>query len=392
MLRFRMPQGVQDYLPEYLSSKLYIEKKLSEVFEKYAYKRIETPKLECYELFSEGARTVPNNKLFKMSDIDGSLLVLRADMTLPISRVVATKMEDLYPLRLSYVSDSFNLTAEQNRSREFTQAGVELFGVSGPEGDAEVIALAIEALLNAGLKDFQIDIGQVEVLKGVLESANISEKKQKDIIEAIDKKNLIDIDVDDNTAKLINNIAMLYGDVSVLKQAGEYVDNKTSIDALLNLFEINQILSEYQIEKYISFDLGLVNSFSYYSGVVFKGITRHFGAPIFGGGRYDNLCSSFNKNIPATGFAIGIKDLMSAIKESGTRSQSNRANVVIGVEESFDALSTSRKIAQNAIEKGLIVDIFYKAEKNSVKEYARQKKIENIIYINRKGRIEEDIN
>lgn len=391
MLRFKLPQGVQDYLPEYLNNKLDVENKLLEVFERYAYGRIETPKIECHELFSLGVGAVANNKLFKISDTDGGLLVLRSDMTLPISRVVATKMEEVYPLRLCYISDSFNLIAEQNRSREFTQAGVELFGISGPEGDAEVIALAIEALLNAGLKDFQIDIGQVEILKGILQSANISEDKQKEIINAIDKKNLIDIDVDDNTAKIINNIAMLYGDVTVLKQASEYVHNKTSIDALLNLFEINQILTEYQMDKYISFDLGLVNSFSYYSGVVFKGITRHFGAPILGGGRYDKLCNSFNKNIPATGFAIGIKDLMSALKDSGIKSPPVKANVVIGVEDSFDALAASRKLAHNAIDKGLIVDLFYKANKQKVKEYAQHKQIENIIYINKKGRIEEDI-
>lgn len=389
MLKFRLPQGMQDYLPDYLYNKLETENKLLKTFEKYAYKRIETPKVECYELFSSGVGAVKTDKLFKMSDTDGSLLVLRADMTMPISRIVSTKMEASYPLRLCYISDSYNLIAERNRSREFTQAGVELYGVKGAEGDAEVIALAIEALLNAGLTDFQIDIGQVDILKGILAEANIDDEKQKEIIQAVDRKDFIDTDIDKNVAELVNKIAMLYGDITVLKEASGLVHNKTSIDALLNLFEINQILTEYKMDQYISFDLGLVNSFSYYSGVVFKGITKHFGSPILGGGRYDKLCNSFNKDIPATGFAIGIKDLMSALAQSGMQNQSNVPDVVIGVEDSFDALAVARKITNNATEKGLIADIYYKADKQSVKSYAVGKGIENIIYINDKGKIEE---
>ncbi len=391
MSKFKLPQGMQDYLPDTLYHKLNIEDKLIKTFEKYAYKRIETPKVEFYELFSGGVGAVPTEKLFKMSDTDGSLLVLRADMTLPISRIVATKMPDaVFPLRLSYISDSYNLTAERNRSREFTQAGVELYGVPTPEGDAEVIALAIKALLNAGLQDFQIDIGQVDILKGILKEAEVSEELQKEIIAAVDKKDFIDFkDLDKDTAALINKIAALYGNITVLKEAAELVSNKTSIDALLNLFDVNQILSEYKLDKYISYDLGLVNSFSYYSGIVFKGITKHFGAPILGGGRYDKLCHTFGKDIPATGFAIGVKDLMSALSRSGIPQSKINVDVAIGVADSFDAVATSRKIAENAIAKGLVCDIVYKTNPSDIKEYASKKAIDNIIYINDKGKIEE---
>lgn len=391
MLKFRLPQGMQDYLPDYLYNKLEIEKRIGKTFESYAYKRIETPKLECYELFSSGVGAVASDKLFKMSDTDGSLLVLRADMTLPISRIVATKMNPIYPLRLSYISDSFSLFAERNRSREFTQAGVELYGIKGAEGDAEVIALAIQSLLNAGLTDFQIDIGQVDILKGILNEYSIAPEMQKEIIAAIDKKNFIDfVGIDTEMSNLLNNITMLYGDVTVLKDASSFVHNKTSIDALLTLYEINQILAEYEMDKYISFDLGLVNSFSYYSGVVFKGITKHFGSPILGGGRYDKLCQSFKKDIPATGFAIGIRDLISAMKQSGIEEETKLVDLVIGVGDSFDAIAASRKIANTAIEKGLIVDVVYKSTKAQTTQYATQKDIENVIFINEKGKIQED--
>lgn len=389
MPKFQLPGGMQDCLPEYLYKKLALEKKLAGTFEKYAYKRIETPRLERYELYSGGAGAVPSERLFKISDTDGRLLVLRADMTLPISRIVSTKLQPEYPMRLCYISDSYNLSPERNRSREFTQAGVELYGVSGAEGDAEVIAIAIEALLNAGLTDFQIDIGQVEILKGILREAAVSEEQQKEIISAVDRKNFIDMDIAPEVAKTINNITMLYGDITVLQEASRLVHNKTSIDALLNLFEINHILSAYGYEKYISFDLGLVNSFSYYSGTVFKGITKHFGAPILGGGRYDYLCRAFNKDIPATGFAIGIKDLMSAMKQSGVEEPQQVINVVVALADSFDALDAGKKIAQSVTEKGLIVDVLYRATPESAKAYGIKKGIDNIIFINNKGRIEE---
>ncbi len=390
MPRFQLPGGMQDFLPEYLYKKLALENKIARTFKMYAYKRIETPKLERFELYSGGAGAVPPERFFKISDTDGGLLVLRADMTLPITRIVSTKMQAEYPLRLCYISDSYNLMPERNRSREFTQAGVELYGVSGTEGDAEVIALAIETLLNAGLSDFQIDIGQVEILKGILSEAAISEEQQKEIISAVDKKNFINMDISPEVAKVINNISMLYGDITVLQEAGRLVHNKRSIDALLNLFEINHILCEYGYEKYISFDLGLVNSFSYYSGTVFKGITKHFGAPILGGGRYDYLCRSFNKDIPATGFAIGIKDLMSAIKQSGAEDDKQIINLVVAMADSFDALAAGRKIALSATAKGLTVEVLYRSTKESAKTFGETNGVDNVIFVNEKGKIEED--
>jgi ATP phosphoribosyltransferase regulatory subunit len=390
MPKFQLPGGMQDYLPEYLYKKQALENKIAATFKKYAYKRIETPKLERFELYSSGAGAVPPERFFKISDTDGGLLVLRADMTLPISRIVSTKMQPEYPLRLCYISDSYNLMPERNRSREFTQAGIELYGVAGAEGDAEVIALAIETLLNAGLSDFQIDIGQVEILKGVLCEAAVSEEQQKEIISAVDKKNLINMDISPEVAKVINNITMLYGDITVLQEASKLVNNKMSIDALLKLFEINHILCDYGYEKYISYDLGLVNSFSYYSGTVFKGITKHFGAPILGGGRYDYLCRSFDKDIPATGFAIGIKDLMSAIEHSGGEEEKQLVHLVIAMADSFDALAAGRKIALSATDKGLCVELLYRSSKEAAKAHGEKNGIDNVIFINDKGKIEED--
>lgn len=256
MYKFRLPEGTQDYLPDSLYNKKKIQEKIMSVFRNNAYQKIQTPKLEYYDVFTSGVGAVPDNKLFKLTDTDGSLLVLRADMTLPIARIVSTKMQLDFPLRLCYLADSFNFITERNRMREFTQAGIELYGVPGPEGDAEVIALAIKALLSAGLTDFQIEIGQVDILKGLLHQANIPEDKQKEIISAVDKKNFIDADIDPEVAKTIDKITMLYGDITVLKEAGELVHNKTSVDALLWLFEVRQILAEYNLEQYISFDLG----------------------------------------------------------------------------------------------------------------------------------------
>ena len=392
MYKFRLPLGMQDYLPDYLHNKIMVEQRIMRTIKSYAYKQIETPKLESFDVYNSGVGAVPYTKFFKTSDTDGNLLVLRADMTLPISRIVATKFQDdEYPLRFCYLSDSYNLTSEINRSREFTQAGVELYGVSGAEGDAEVIALAIQSLINTGLKDFQIDIGQVNVLKGILDEYKLSEEQKKEIISSVDKKVIIEGGLDKNLASIINKISMLYGDVSVLKEASDIVHNKKSIDALLNLFEVHQILTEYGFDKYISFDLGLVNSFSYYSGIVFKGITKHFGSPILGGGRYDELCHTFNKDIPATGFAIGIKDLLFALENSGYEKEKIIIDLVVGVYDNIKALGSARKIIDNAIKKGLKVDIIYKSSYKKVQSYANKMGIDNAIFINEEGKIEEEL-
>ncbi len=150
-----------------------VVRRVVEVFDAWGYSPVETPVVEAYEALgavdAHGSEAAP----FRLLDSDGELLALRPDMTLPIARVAATRLaDDPGPLRVRYVAPVFREHASlRGQARQFTQAGVELIGESGPEIDAEVVAVAAEALRAAGLERFTVALGSVEVLGELVDAA-----------------------------------------------------------------------------------------------------------------------------------------------------------------------------------------------------------------------------
>lgn len=387
-------QGTKDFLPKSLKEKLQIQDKIIQVFESFGYNSVLTPTLEHHEIFTEGVGIVSIDQLFKLSDTDGSLLVLRSDMTTPISRLVSTKLDANYPLRLCYLSNSFKLKVERNRLREFTQAGVELFGINSAFADAEVIALAIDALLACGLQHFLIDMGQVAILKGILNVTKLSEAQKAQVFSFIDKKNYIDkhffTQLDNQTRLKLNDITNMFGSSQVLDNAQSILDNQESLQALHNLREVYSILKAMGYEQYISFDLGIVNAYSYYTGVVFKGMTSCVGTSILSGGRYDTLTHSFDKDIPATGFAIGIDNLHYALsrEDNNKESASLKDVIAVGMVGSLNAYQAYREFCKRAIKLGKIINYSYTTNPSTLREYAKLHKIKEIAFIDTDGKVE----
>ena len=129
--------------------------------------------------------------MFKMVDREsGRLLALRADITPQIARIVATRMrDDAKPLRLGYVTNVFRYDEPHvGRYREFYQAGVELVGLPNPEGDAEMIAMTVEGLRALGLEQFQIDVGQADFFRGILEDVDADEATARGLRSALARK------------------------------------------------------------------------------------------------------------------------------------------------------------------------------------------------------------
>ena len=168
-----LPYGVQDYLPDECYHKNLAERRICNTFSSFGYERIETPALEYSDLY---AGVVPMERMFKLTDNDGGLLVLRPDTTLQVCRMAA-KMRFSGVKKLYYTENSFEYLPNvyTSRTREFAQAGVELLGESGADGDVEVITLAIEAFLSTGLKDFLIEIGDVRFFKCIMRGCGLDE-------------------------------------------------------------------------------------------------------------------------------------------------------------------------------------------------------------------------
>src|ERR1700730_11968279 len=178
----QLPKGAKIYLPDEATQKRRVEERLFEVFCKWGYREIVTPAYEYFDVLSQGTDQELQERMFKMVDREsGRLLALRADVTPQIARIVATRMrEEPKPLRLAYVTNVFRYDEPHvGRYREFYQAGVELVGLPNPEGDAELIAMTVEGLRALGLERFQLDVGQTDLFRGILEDLGLDDSRAR---------------------------------------------------------------------------------------------------------------------------------------------------------------------------------------------------------------------
>lgn len=369
--KFKQPSGVRDTLPVECAAKRAIEQKLLSKFGQYGYLQIDTPALEYGGLYSEGDR-FDLDRLFKFSDCDGALLVLRPDMTMPISRVVATKFAP-GRYKLCYLGSTYRLTRRSNGLREFTQAGVEYMGASGTACDAEAVALAIESLLACGLDDFIIDIGHVGFFGGILKQLGLDEAKRRELAALVERKDVIGESLfaareglTSESMSLLAGLPMLFGDGSVLERARDLCLNDEMKKSLDELDALNAALVKAGYGDRISYDLSLVGEMSYYSGLVFKGLCEGAGSSVLSGGRYDRLCDAFGRGVPSVGFAIAVDRLVDVLPAN---EPTQSVDEVIGCDGTPDGIAAALAYASAATSKGRKVDFVGQCSKGELDEY-----------------------
>lgn len=327
MIPTAIPKGVRVLTPPEAARLRWIEKTLLSVFQRWGFREILTPTFEYLEVFAHGAGDGLQGKAFKFVDRQtGHLLALRADLTPQVARMVAATMRHHpLPLRLAYSASVFRHEEPQpGWQREFFQAGVELIGSDRPEGDAEMIAMAVEGCQEAGLRQFQIDVGQVEYLRGLLNALNPSPDLRRKILSALRRKDSVELEftlksltVEARLREGILNLTTLYGGEAVLEKAKAWAVTEQSRLALENLIQVYEVLKTYGLTEHIIIDLGETYAFDYHTGVVFQVFTESLGYPIGGGGRYDNLIGRFGYPCPATGFAFQLEKVLTALDVDG---------------------------------------------------------------------------
>lgn len=361
-----LPPGTQDYLPEECAHKRQVEDKARRSFTTWGYDEIETPCLEYMEVFRGSIGDFESERMFKLTDGSGRILVLRPDITMPLARVAATRLSGRQPLRMFYVGNAFQFSGADAAAgmREFTQIGVELMGQEGPMADAEVIALAISVLREAGLKDFQIDIGQVLFFKGLMQEAGLTELQSEEVRRHVEDKNMLAIElmmqqagISGSLRNRIMELPALYGGPEVLATAGRMSSNSVCRAALDYLKRTLDALSNYDVDDYVSIDLGMVQSINYYSGIIFRGISKYFGNQLLAGGRYDGLVEEFGRKLPATGFAFALKPVLIALERQGGFSGSPAIDAVACFAETDGPLP--QRALQVLRDKGLRIEQFY---------------------------------
>ena len=388
-LVLEIPYGTRDFLPIEAAEKRAIETTLASLFTVWGYDEVVTPTIEYLDNLTLGSNHTLEPHLFKLFDKNNRTLALRHEMTTPIARLVSSRLQDYpLPLKLSYISSVFRYEQTQTgRQCEFYQAGVELMGSTSAFADAEVIALAIQGLLHAGLLDFQICLGQVEFVNGIMEQYQLTDSVKNQLKTAMEQRNLVEfsqiIDEQDLpvTAKaVLRKLPLLNGGIDMLQQAYELAINEQSRRALDNLSEIYRLLQAYGVEQYVRFDLGIIRDFSYYTGMVFEAYTPGLGFPLCGGGRYDHLLSDFGSTCPATGFALGIERILLALERQGLAKPDQSKDVYLGYAagNAADAIQQAQELRQS----GKVVELALSAQTESAAHESQQLKgYKELVYL-----------
>lgn len=312
--RIHTPEGVRDIYNGECARKNRMAERMKNVLKSYGYRDIQTPTFEFFDIFNQDKGSLPSNQMYKFFDREGNTLVLRPDITPSIARAVSKYFsEENFSMRFSYTGNVFiNNSSLQGRMKESTQMGAELIGDNSIDADAEMIALAIHLLLAAGLTEFQIDIGHVGFFEGLIEEAGMDAEKTQDLRELIENKNFFGVEAMTGNPALIR-LPKLFGSQEILKEAKRLTSNMKALMAITRLERLYEIIGEYGLQKYVTFDLGMLTQYEYYTGVIFRGYTYGTGDAVVKGGRYDTLLQKFGKDAASVGLAVAVDELLIAL-------------------------------------------------------------------------------
>jgi len=381
------PEGTKDLLFGESVVRRKIEDTLLKLFKSRGYSEIITPGLEFFDVFNMKSRYFPQENLYKLTDSKGRLIVMRPESTMPIARVVATRLRDAeLPLKLCYNQIIYrNESLLKGRSDETVQAGIELIGSEMKMADLEVISAAVDALNAFGL-EFSLELGHIGVFRCLVDRLEADEKDKNYIRKLIQNKNFpalndfLDTFGNNSITAALKKLPTLFGGVEVFEKAEELIPDENVKHILDELREIYCDIAEvYGSEGNITVDLGLVNKTDYYTGLIIKGYLKGHGDEVVTGGRYDKLIADFGYDIPAIGFAVNVNAISKVIEKNGILPSEPAPDVIVFAEEGFEAAAI--KQARELREQGFIVENALFTDIESVREYAKEKKICKVVVV-----------
>jgi ATP phosphoribosyltransferase regulatory subunit len=307
-----------------------IESALLETFEQGGFREVRTPTLEYADALELGDGNSAGSA-YRFFDERGELLALRTDMTIPIARLVADRFRDLEPPhRLSYIANAYRaVTPQRGELREFGQAGIELIGVPGHGGTAEVVELLDRSLSAVGLGESVIGIGHSGLWSALLEDAGATAETITRSSALLVDHDLVGVEValresgelDSDSVAGAVELSQLRGGPEVLQQASALGGDAFG-QALARLSGTYEEISARRIDRQVLLDLGMLREIGYYTGSTIEVYDAAVGEIIGGGGRYDGLMTKFGLDLPAAGFTLYIERIHKAQLERGGRAGS----------------------------------------------------------------------
>jgi len=320
-----IPRGVADHFWSEAANRRSLEERMLRLFRSWGYGDVLLPAFEYLSTLERGASEEFLRDLYRLTDRDGSALALRADMTIAVARLVATRLHDApMPQRYCY-SDSIFRHGEPRagRQREFLQSGVELIGAAEPAADAEVLALAAQTMRIAGLPATRIAVGHLGYFNALMQGLNLAPDASRHLIRAIDANSDAELGdflrksaLTDAQRHTVTTLAHLSGEnpTEILERAREISLNAAMIAALDNLEAVLAALNVHTLDNAIFVDLTEIHNLGYYTGITFEVLAPGLGFPVASGGRYDNLVGSFGAPQPAVGAAFMVESILLAAR------------------------------------------------------------------------------
>jgi ATP phosphoribosyltransferase regulatory subunit len=314
----QIPPGTQLLVGRAARRRRVLERTICSVFEGWSYEEIVPPIFDYYDVFIKGMGSGLEEQVYRFIDRDGNILALRPEFTSLVAKTVATRLARVpRPVRLYYSGEVLRFEKPKGgRQREFAQIGIEHFGSRGKSSDIEVLLVATEVFEKLGIRDFQINLGSVDFFGGIIDRIELPAEQVAELKRVLNLKDrsglellLQRLPLEERRRNILRAIPQLTGDRRILKEARNLVRNERSVQAIDHLDEICEAFEKLGLADRLTMDLGEVQGFDYYTGILFRVYVPQLGFEVANGGRYDGLPATFGEDLPAVGFSFSVDRL-----------------------------------------------------------------------------------
>lgn len=381
-------KGTNDYLPNEVEIRDYLQNKILSVYTENGFEHIVTPILEDIENLDKSDGGENLNLIFKImkrgDKLDKALakgvtseneneladMGLRYDLTLPLSRYFANNKDKLtLPMKCIQMDRVYRAERPQKgRLREFIQCDIDIIGSESSDSEVELILTTTKALKAIGLKNFKVKLNDRRLLRAVLMQMGFAEDELDSVCITFDKMDKIGMDgvkaelteKEFDSAAIEKFVEFLSKNDFSLESLKNMLEDKTPVESLEYIMNSVKELSDNSFD--VVFDLSLVRGQGYYTGTVFEVESIDFKGAVAGGGRYDNLIGKFlNQSIPAVGFSIGFERIFSILMENGVDIQHRTKKIAVMYDEG--SLVEAVKTADKLRSEGNIASIYVRPKK-----------------------------
>ncbi len=377
----QIPKGFRDFLPGKMNLRKKIIGAVTEVFESFGFEPMDTPCLEYAETLEGKYGEEGDRLIYKFQDRGGRSVALRYDLTIPLSRVVATYPELTRPFKRYQIAPVWRADKPQKgRFREFYQCDIDIIGTESAYADGELVIITYLVLKKIGFDNFLIRINNRKLLNAFAVKEGINDRQVPSFFRSIDKYDKIGRD--GVMKELQNNFTV---SKSLETKLDDYIfseENRkqTGLSEIAKLVEgmpagdeglreletIRDSFSAYGVpEKYYMFDFSLARGLDYYTGPIFETIvTEPRIGSITGGGRYDNLIGLFSRNpVPATGTSFGLERIVTVLDEMGIGGSDGTMTRILVTLFDADLMADNLRIAKTMREADLNVEVYFSPQK-----------------------------